>query len=72
MINAPSSLHGTQGGETGPVDNRPNDTPAARGILATVFILLIVCSVIAAIIYTTWNPHDQGTEPVREERTTTN
>ena len=64
------SLHTTQGGETGPVDTKPNDTPAARGILATVVILLIVCSVIAAIIYGTWNPPGKEGTPTNTEQPT--
>lgn len=29
----------------------PDDTPAARGILGIVLVLLVVCSVIAVLIY---------------------
>lgn len=61
-------LHATQGGETGPADRSKNDTPAARGVLVTVVILLIVCSVIAALIYNAWNPKTSA--PANTEQTT--
>ncbi|MBS1582319.1 MAG: hypothetical protein JST66_08990 [Bacteroidetes bacterium] len=32
----------------------PDDTPAARGILGIVLVLLVVCSVIAVLIYSAY------------------
>lgn len=41
----------------------PDDTPAARGILGIVLLLLVVCSVIAVVIYKAYH----RPEPDREQ-----